>query len=226
VQPAAAAVLDQARVLVVTGGHGFPPDFFSLFEGNPRIAWTHAGTQADAFGRKLAGRFDTIVFHDMGETIGENERANLREFVEAGGGVVSTHHAIVNYTSWPWWWQEVIGGKYFVNELPGHPKSAYEEGVDFTATVVKGAQKHPVLAGVPPLPVHDEVYRGMWQSPKIQPLMETSHPLNDRAVVYVGPYGKARVVYIQLGHSASTMRYPGYRRLVQNAILWTARKGQ
>jgi type 1 glutamine amidotransferase len=35
-----------------------------------------------------------------------------------------------------------------------------------------------------------------------------------------------RVVYIQLGHSASTMRNPGYRKLVQNAILWTARKVQ
>ena len=223
VQPAAVAP-EKARVLVVTGGHGFPADFYSLLEGHPRIAWTHAGTQAAAFGRKLAGNFDTIVFHDMGETIGEQEQANLREFVEAGGGIVSTHHSIVNYTSWPWWWEEVIGGKYFVNELPGHPKSAYKEGVDFSATVVKGAQKHPVLEGVPPLPVHDEVYKGMWQSARIQPLMETDHPDNDRVVVYVGPHPKARVVYIQLGHSAPTMRYPGYRKLVQNAILWTARK--
>jgi uncharacterized protein len=214
----------KARVLVVTGGHGFPTDFYSLFEGEPRIVWTSAGSQAAAFGGKLAGRYDTIVFHDMGETIGEKEKANLREFVEAGGGIVSTHHAIVDYTSWPWWWQEVIGGKYFVNALEGHGKSEYKEGVDFVATVVKGMDSHPVMRGVPPLPVNDEVYRGMWQSEKIKALMETSHPLNDRPVVYMGPYDKARVVYIQLGHSATTMRYPGYRRLVQNAILWTAGK--
>jgi type 1 glutamine amidotransferase len=40
----------------------------------------------------------------------------------------------------------------------------------------------------------------------------------------VGPHEKARVVFIQLGHSASTLVYPGYRRLVENSILWTARK--
>lgn len=224
VAAAAAPAVDKARVLVVLGGHSVPSDFFTLPEGNPRITWTYAGSQAEAFGRKLVGRFDTILFYDLGETLGEKEQANLREFVEAGGGIVSTHHAIVDYTSWPWWWQEVIGGKYFVNELPGYGKSAYREGVDFTATVVKGMQKHPVLAGVPPLPVHDEVYRNMWRSPKIQVLMETDHVENDRPVVYVGPYEKARVVYIQLGHGGSTLRHPGYRRLVHNAILWTARK--
>jgi type 1 glutamine amidotransferase len=214
----------KARVLVVTGGHGFPSEFFSLFENNPRIEWHGAGSQQEAFTPKLRERFDTIAFHDMGETIGEKEKANLRDFVEAGGGIVSTHHAIVNYTSWPWWYQEVIGGKYFVNAVEGHTKSVYKEGVDFVATVAKAAARHPVVAGVPPLPVHDEVYKNMWQSPKITVLMETSHPDNDRPVVYVGPHEKARVVFIQLGHSASTLVYPGYRRLVENSILWTARK--
>ena len=54
--------------------------------------------------------------------------------------------------------------------------------------------------------------------------METAFPLNDRPLVYVGPNPEARVVYIQLGHSDSTMRYPGYRRLVHNAILWGAHR--
>lgn len=223
VQPRVESAAAKARVLVVTGGHGFPPEFFSLFANEPRIVWRVAATQSEAFGQKLAGRYDTIVFHDMGETIGEKEQANLREFVEAGGGIVSTHHSIVNYTSWPWWYQEVIGGKYFVNAVPSHPKSEYKEGVDFVSKVVKNASKHPVLAGVPPLPAHDEVYKGMWRAPGVEVLMETDHPLNDKPVVYIGPHPKARSVYIQLGHSASTMLYPGYRRLVMNAILWTAR---
>lgn len=224
VQPPPPTVQAKARVLVVTGGHAFPSEFFSLFENDPRITWRVAGTQADAFGQKLAGRYDAIVFHDMAETIGEKEKANLREYVEAGGGIVSTHHAIVNYTSWPWWYREVIGGKYFVNAVEGHARSEYKEGVDFVSKVVKNASKHPVLVQVPPLPVHDEVYKGMWRSPGIQVLMETDHPLNDKPVVFIGPHPKARSVYIQLGHSASTMLYPGYRRLVMNSILWTARR--
>lgn len=81
---------------------------------------------------------------------------------------------------------------------------------------------HPVIRGVGPLPVTDEAYKGMWLSPAIKALMEVDHPLNDKPVVYIGPHPTARVVYIQLGHDESTMRHPGYRKLVRNAVLWAA----
>jgi len=41
--------------------------------------------------------------------------------------------------------------------------------------------------------------------------METDHSLNDKPVVYVGPYDKARVVYIQLGHDRRTHLMPDIR---------------
>ncbi|GIU76342.1 MAG: hypothetical protein KatS3mg004_3429 [Bryobacteraceae bacterium] len=220
---APAARPERARVLVATGGHTYPSAFFRLFE-DPRIEWTHAGSQREAFGAKPTGRFDVIVFHDMAETIGEKEKQNLREFVENGGGIVSIHHAIVNYTSWPWWYEEVIGGKFFTADTPQRKKSLWKEGVEMVATAAPGAERHPVLRGVPPLPVKDEAYSGMWRSPRIQVLMEVRHPDNDAPVVYVGPHPKARSVYIQFGHEAATLLYPGYQRLVRNAILWAARR--
>lgn len=211
------------RVLAVTGGHSYPSAFFSLFD-DPRIAWSHAGSPAEAFGQRLVGRYDVIVFHDMWESIGEKEQANLREFVENGGGIVSTHHAIVNYTSWPWWYEEVVGGKYFTKDAAGRAKSVYKDDVDLVVTPAKGAERHPVLRGVPPLALRDEAYRNMWHSPGIRVLMETTHPDNDRPVVYIGPHPRARCLYVQLGHNESTLLYPGYQTLVRNAILWTARR--
>jgi uncharacterized protein len=207
---------------VVTGGHSFPPAFFTLFEGYDDVRWTHAGSQAEAFTPLMRQRFDVLVLHDMYETIGEKEQANLQAFVEAGGGVVSTHHAIVDYTSWPWWHEQVIGGKYFQEAVGEHPKSQYKDDVKMVVRRPLTASGHPVIRGVAPLVLEDEAYRGMWLSPKATVLMETDCPDNDRAVVYVGPYEKARVVYIQMGHNESTLRHPGYRRLVHNAILWTA----
>jgi type 1 glutamine amidotransferase len=222
--PATAAAPQTARVLVVTGGHGYPAAFYGLFEGNDDLSWSHAMTQKQAFRRGMEERFDVLVLHDMYEEIGEAEQGALRAFVEAGKGVVSIHHSVVDYTSWPWWYEEVTGGKFFTKPDARHSRSEYKEGVDFIARAAKGMGRHPVLRGVPPLPVHDEVYRGMWLSPKITVLMETEHPLNDRPVVYAGPHAAARSVYIQLGHSEETMRHPGFRRLVHNAILWTARR--
>ncbi len=56
--------------------------------------------------------------------------------------------------------------------------------------------------------------------------METSNELNDRPVVYIGPGQNSKAVYIQLGHSTYTHLHPGYRKLVNNAILWAAGRSQ
>ncbi|MGD0497994.1 MAG: ThuA domain-containing protein [Bryobacteraceae bacterium] len=221
-QPAHAA--DPVRVLLVTGGHTYAQSIYSLFENMPGIIWEHAPTHAEAFRLPLENRFDVVVLHDMFDVIGPEAQSRLQTFVENGKGVISLHHSIVDYTSWPWWYEEVTGGKFFVQALGPHGKSEYHEGVEFLVTPVKGEERHPVLRGVGPLWVYDEMYRGMWRSPKIEVLMETENPGNDRPVVYVGPHPKARILYIQLGHSDHTMRDPGFQRLMQNAILWTARR--
>ena len=225
VAPAAqASIVQPLHVLVATGGHPYPTAFYTLFEGHDDLAWQHATTQRETYQEDMAARFDVLVLHDMYNDIGEAERTNLRAFLEAGKGVVSIHHSIVDYTAWPWFHEQVIGGKYYEKALEDHPASAYKEGVEYVVRPTQAGANHPVTAGVGPIPVHDEVYRGMWHAPGIQVLMETDHPLNDRPVVYTGVHPRARSVYIQMGHSASTHRHPAYRKLVHNAILWCAQR--
>jgi len=221
---AVAAPNRAVRVLLVTGGHPFPTAFYSVLDGYTDIVWEHAASQREAYRDGLAERYDVLVLHDLANDLGEAERASLRAYIEAGKGIVSTHHAIVDYTAWPWFHESVIGGKYYEKSLDGHPASAYKEGVEFVARATAAGARHAVLTGVPPIPVHDEVYRNMWFAPGIEVLMETDHPLNDKSVVYTGVHPKARSIYIQMGHSASTHRHPGYRRLVHNSILWCARR--
>jgi type 1 glutamine amidotransferase len=213
---------DAVRVLVATGGHTYPVSFYSLFEGYDDLRWTHATSQSEAFRPRMEEQYDVLVLHDMYERIGDRELANLRSFVEAGRGVVSIHHSIVDYTSWPWWYEEVTGGKFFTAASGSHGKSEYKHDVPMVVRAVKAAAGHPVLRGVGPLALVDEAYRGMWFSPKIKILMETDCPENDRPVVFIGPHPKARVVTIQLGHDDEAFHHPGFRRLVHNSILWTA----
>ncbi|MCC6590276.1 MAG: ThuA domain-containing protein [Bryobacterales bacterium] len=212
------------RMLAVTQGHSYPTEFYAMLNSLGGVKWTHATSHAEAFRKPIEDRFDVVLLHDMLNETPPETKQNLRAFVEAGKGVVSIHHAIVNYTDWPWWYEEVIGGKYFIKPVPGHEASHYREGVDYVAMPVAAKRGHPVLKGVGPLTVHDEVYRGMWLSPRIDVLMETNHPENDRPLVYIGPHPKTRSVFIQLGHSGSTMDNPGFRQLVRNAVQWAARR--
>jgi len=211
------------RLLVVTSGHSYPTAFYAMLDSLDGIEYTHAASHAEAFSRPLEQRYDAILFHDMHNATTEQTRARLKAFIEAGKGIVSMHHSIVDYTDWPWWYEEVTGGKYFEKAIEGHPASQYKEGVDFLVSPVKG-KTHPVLTGVGPLLIHDETYKNMWLSPRIDVLMETDAPGNDRPVVYIGPHAQARTVYIQPGHSAQTMRDPGFRRLLRNALIWVARQ--
>jgi type 1 glutamine amidotransferase len=214
---------DELRLLVVTGGHPYPTAFYAMLDSLSGVHWTHATNAAEAYARPLEQDYDVVLLHDMPLTTTPQQRERLRAFVEAGHGIVALHHAIVDYPDWPWWYENVIGGNFFVQAVLGHPASRYHEGVDFVVNAVEAQRQHPVLHGVPPLAVHDEAYRGMAFYPGITVLMETSFAENDPPVVYVGPYRQARVVYIQLGHSASTMQNPGFRQLVSNAVQWCGR---
>ena len=216
--PAAKAPL---RVLVVTGGHDYPTSFYTLFEGYDDITWHHATSNHEAFKSGLREKFDALVLYDMSTEISEEEKKNLVEFLESNKGLVVLHHAILDYPQWEWWWRDVVGGKYLTKPAGGMPASTYLHDQEI---LVEPAAPHPILSSIERLRIQDETYKGMWISPKVTVLLKTNNPTSDSAVAWVSPYEKSRVVYVQLGHGESAHRHPGYRRLVHNAILWSAGK--
>ena len=206
------------RIQVVTGGHDHDGSFYALFEDQPDIAPT-INPHPDAYRGDLIKRFDVLVLYDMVQEVPEKQRDNLRAFAESGKGIVVLHHAIANFNGWPWWYEELVGGKYLLKPEGGRPGSTYKHDEEIIAVPVG---KHPITAGVGTLRVIDEVYKGKWISPDVTVLMKTDHPLDDGPLVWISPYRKSRVVYIELGHDRKAHEHPGYRRLVRQAILWAA----
>lgn len=207
------------RVLVVTGGHDYETGFYTVFEGYEDLVWSHAISNQSAFRSDIRGKYDVLVLYDMSQELSEEGRRHLRDFVESGKGVVSLHHAIANYQAWPWWYREVVGGRYVLEAEEGFPASSYKHDVDLVA---KPVGDHPITAGVGTLEIRDETYKGMWISPGVNVILRTDHPTSDGPLAWTSPYEKSKVVYIQLGHDSAAYRHPGYRKLVRNAILWSA----
>jgi hypothetical protein len=207
------------RLLVVTGGHAYETSFYTLFEGRREIRWTHAFSNTEAFRSDLRDRYDALLLYDMSREIGERERAHLRAFLESGKGMVVLHHALADYNGWPWWSEEVVGGKYLLKPEAGRPASTFRHDQEI---FIETAQQHPVTAGVGPLHLYDEVYKGMWISPKVKVLLKTAHPESDPAVAWISPYAQSRVAVIQPGHGRESHLHPGYGTLVRNAVLWAA----
>jgi type 1 glutamine amidotransferase len=206
------------NVLLVTGGHDHETSFYEVFE-HMRDIRVNVDPHPVAFRGDLRKRYDVIVLYDMIQDLPEAQKKNLQDFVEAGKGLVVLHHAIASFQNWPWWWKEVVGGRYLLAAEGDAPASTYLHDVDLQVRVVG---KSPVTKGLPPVKIIDETYKLMWRAPGVQVLLETEHPTSDTGLAWISPYTKSRVIYIQLGHGREAHENAWYRQLVRNAILWSA----
>lgn len=207
------------RALLVAGGHEHESAFYSVFEGYRDLDWLPVDTTQMAFEKDLRKKYDVLILYDFARDLDENARGHLRDFVESGKGVVVLHHAILSYQKWPWWYEEVVGGRYLLDAEGNTPASKARGGQELFVTP-EGS--HPITAGIGPFHVWDEPYKGMWISPAVKPILTTDSPSSDHAIAWISPYPKSRVVYIQLGHGHTLFYHPKYRPLVHNAILWAA----
>lgn len=210
---------DAVRVLLVTGGHDHDVEFYSAFDdaGIKAVVDTHPAV----FSTDLRGRVDVLVLYDMMKSIDERRRNHLRAFVESGKGVVVLHHAIGDYIDWPWWSEEVVGGRYLFEPVNGK-KSIYRHDEEQLITV---AMEHPITRGLGAFRIYDETYKDLWISPRVKVLLQSDNPTSDGPVAWISPYQKSRVVYLQLGHDRNANLNPKYQQLVRNAIQWAAGKG-
>ena len=227
-----AADLHQAkrtRVLVVTGGHGFESEpFLRMFKDNPDITFTavehplaHALFKAEA-----AKDYDVVVLYDMWQKIDDAAKADFSNLIASGKGLVAMHHCIASYQDWPEY-RKIIGGIYYLKPQAEDglekPASVYQEGLDLKVKVADSA--HPVTVGVSPeFAIHDESYGKFSMLPDSHPLLTTDDPTSDKVIGWYRTYGKARVVYLQGGHDHAAYANPEFKKLLANAIRWTAAK--
>ena len=215
IHPRAEAV----RALLITGGHDHETSFYTLFEGYEDLGRIPVTSSAMAFQNDLRGKYDVLIMYDFSRDLTETGKKNLRDFVASGKGIVVLHHALLNYQTWPWWHEDVVGGSYRLRREGAAPASTVKNDQKI---FVGPEGEHPITRGLEPFHVMDETYKHMWFSRKIRPLLITDNPNGDRFLAWIGPCATSRVVAIQLGHGPTIFRHPSYRTLVHNAILWSA----
>lgn len=178
-------------------------------------------------------------------------RRGFRQVLESGIGVVALHHALAG---WPTWseYHEWLGGQFLYHPGPirGHdwPDSGYCHDVTHEIAVIA---EHPVTAGVPAsFALTDEVYLCPVHADLVTPLLRSSatfdrdhfwsadlavrgemfsregwnHPAGSNLVGWARQVHSSRLVYLQPGDGASAYQNTHYRRLVENAIRWTAQQ--
>lgn len=176
-------------------------------------------------------------------------RVGLPALLRRGIGVVALHHAIAGWPAWPDY-ADWLGGAflYRAGMVRGRQRqdSGYRHEVTYTAQV---AASHPVTEGLPHgFPMRDELYLSEVFADEVTPLLTAdhsftaanfhsathaiegrmfsnegwAHPEGSNLIGWVKRAENSPLVYLQPGDDAATYGNPHYRRLVENAIRWTA----
>ncbi len=229
-----------------------PTPFFAMFDSFDQVAWTGVTTPEpghdvvvfyDMPGFAFTGDADDPVHFTPPS---DDQRAVIDELVADGTGLVFLHHAIAG---WPTWdaYGELIGGRFHYLRRRDQPPSGYLLDVEHTIEVV--ALDHPVCDGLPStFTLTDELYCYPVDEDAVTPLLRTTHAtsaehyhspdhairgrMNDRtgwthpdgsaSIGWTKEVGAGRLVYLQPGDGPTSYGDANYRRLLRNAIEWTA----
>ena len=140
-------------------------------------------------------------------------RRALAGFVEGGGGLIALHTAMVCFDDWPAW-RTLLGAQWVWGRSahpPFGPIEAAPTGID-----------HPVMAGVTPFALRDEVYGHLDMEPGVEPLMAGDAGAGSWPLAWTRSVGGGRVFVDLLGHDRASLEQPMHRRLLGRGARWAA----
>jgi type 1 glutamine amidotransferase len=169
--------------------------------------------------------YDAVVFYTDGELdMDDAQKADLLSFIrDDGKGFLGIHSAAITFTAWPEYGR-LLGGRF-----DGHPWGVFQ------APIVVEAPDFPGLGHLPlRFSAQDEIYQIKdFSRDQVRVLLRLDADkldLNrdgvhradrDFAVAWAQPYGKGRVLYNGLGHTAAVWERPELQPMWKEMMLWT-----
>ena len=216
-----------AHVLLITGGHDYDEENFSVLLSKLPMTYDHV-KHPDAHAMLKSdqiAKYDLVLLFDMPKEISEEAQADFIAMLEQGKGLVVFHHSFCSYDFWPEY-TKIVGGRYhhFPWEKDGveQPISFFKQNVIVNVKVEDA--DHPITNGVPDFQITDEVYGNTEMLSTIHPLLSTDIPTSGSLVCWTNQYGNSRVVTFTLGHDRLAWENPSFIQILSQSILWAAGK--
>jgi type 1 glutamine amidotransferase len=217
-----AAQAAQKRVLVVTEARGFVHDSIGptarflrrLGARSPAYEVVELSGAAALTPRRLRSA-DAVVFaHTTGELPLPDREAFLR-FVRRGGGFVGTHSASDTFHAWPEY-RRMLGAEFL------------RHGAVQPGRVLVSRRRGAITRRLPPaLTITDEFYefttpvlRGTRVLLRLDPESVPDESGQELPLVWTRRYGRGRVFYDALGHTAATWERREHRLILRRGIAW------
>ena len=215
------AAEEPLRVLILSGCPTYKseeslPPFQQWLEANYNVTCerlTHNGQEFPSL-EKLDHCDVLFVFFKRLGLQGE-QLEQFKKYVTSGKPVVGVRTASHAVQTWLDFDREVLGGNY-----QGH----YDAGLPCNLKARAGAEQHPILQGVELPTVKDALYKNAGHSDDINVLFDGDITgQSPEIVAWTRERNGGRVFYTSLG-APDTFELPGFRRMLANALFWTAKR--
>ena len=173
--------------------------------------------------------YQAIIFSsttDIGKTLNEQQRKQLKDWYHAGGGIMGLHAAAVHHNTWPWWTElvgcgfnsdsEFVKAKLIVDtKNKNHPAvKGFGPTFDYTADWTNHDKSVTGLSGVRVLLRVDEKsydpVRDAFKTRGGKP-MGIDHPVS-----WIREFEGGRFFYTELGHEVKSLNTKfGHQHLIE-----------
>lgn len=191
------------------------PPFEAWLEKNYPVKCVHIAREGNAFPQwaKLADCDVTFVFFKRTSLEGPQLEA-FQKHVRSGKPLVAVRTASHAVQTWLAFDKEILGGNY-----QGHYEAEPKTEIEVTAA----GKEHPILDGVELKSAPGPLYKNSGHADDITLLLTGSNPGRTEPLAWVREVNGGRVFYTSLGN-VETFEDKQFRRMLANAILWTARR--
>ncbi len=156
--------------------------------------------------------YDLIVPEWTMGTIKPEQLNPLLAAIREGTGIAGLHGGMGDSFRSETEYQYMVGGQWVA-----HPGG---DGVTYTVHILD--KSHPITYGIDDFQVTSEQYY-MHIDPAIKVLATTNFGDVVMPVAWTKTYGKGRVFYCSLGHTASIVKMPPVLSIMANGMVWAAR---
>ena len=155
---------------------------------------------------------DVAVIFTRRLKLDEGQVAKLKKYCDAGKPIVGIRTASHAFQTWLEFDKEVLGGNY---------KGHYRENEPAEVKLAHG--NHPVLHGVKPFVTLGKLYKNPDIAAGVTRLLVATTAEASEPVAWARTHRGGRVFYTSLG-VPEDFKEPNFRRLLVNAVYWTAKR--
>lgn len=192
------------------------PPFEKWLEENYHVRCTHLARKGDDDlpGLEALDRCDVALIFFKRMNLRDEQLKRFQDYVLSGRPIVAVRTASHAVQTWLEFDAKVLGGNY---QGHGH------RGIATQIEVLPAGKQHPVLAGVKLTTAPGPLYRNAGHAQDIEILMTGAAAGHTEPIAWTRELQGGRIFYTSLGN-VETFEQPDFRRMLANALFWTARR--